>query len=113
MTSYKVVVLEGAQKELERLYSGYLLPEFGRVVAQKKYAAIKKSVNLLKTNPEMGTEILELSTLGFHYYRQVVVERLNKIFYQIDHSNKIVYVHIFCSTRQEFQTVLNQRLLMN
>jgi plasmid stabilization system protein ParE len=113
MTSYKVVVLEGAQKELRRLYSGYLLPEFGRAVAQRNYAAIKKSVNLLKTNPEMGTEILGLSTLGFNHYRQMNVERLNKIVYQIDHSNRTVYVHIFCSTRQEFQTILNQRILMD
>ncbi|HEY9461071.1 MAG TPA: type II toxin-antitoxin system RelE/ParE family toxin [Paralcaligenes sp.] len=113
MTSYKVVVLEGAQKELRRLYSGYLLAEFGKAVAQKEYTAIKKSVNLLKTNPEMGTQIPGLSDLGFNHYRQMTVQRLNKIVYQIDRSHKTVYVHIFCSARQEFQTILNQRLLMD
>lgn len=109
--TYRVVLLEGAQDELGRLYSDYLLPNFGVDVAREKYIAIKKTVELLKANPRMRRPVPELIETGFEHYRQMIVEDLNKIIYQIDDEKKIVYVHVFCSTRQDFETVLRRRLL--
>ncbi len=109
--TYRVVFLKGAQAELMNLYANYLLPNFGAEVAREKYVAIKASVELLKSNPRMGRPIPELVETGFEHYRQMVVEDLNKIIYQIDDEKQIVYVHIFCSTRQDFETILHKRLL--
>ncbi|RJG07498.1 type II toxin-antitoxin system RelE/ParE family toxin [Noviherbaspirillum cavernae] len=109
--TYRVVLLKGAQAELRDLYHNYLVSNFGVDVAREKYAAIKKSVDLLKAHPEMGKPIPELTETGFEHYRQMVVENLNKIIYQIDDGKMIVYVHVFCSTRQDFETILRVRLL--
>ncbi|KIF80082.1 type II toxin-antitoxin system RelE/ParE family toxin [Noviherbaspirillum autotrophicum] len=109
--TYPVVLLKGAQSELRNLYINYLLPNFGAEVARDNYVAIKASVESLKTTPRMGRPIPELLETGFDHYRQMVVEDLNKIIYQIDDEKKIVYVHLFCSTRQDFETILRTRLL--
>jgi plasmid stabilization system protein ParE len=109
--SYRVVLLQDAQFELRDLYVNYLVPNFGHQSARDRYTAIKKSVELLKSNPRLGRAIPELVETGFDHYRQMVVEDLNKIIYQVDDEKKIVYVHIFCSTRQDFETILRKRLL--
>lgn len=108
---YRVVLLRGAQAELRNLYTNYLVPNFGVEVARAAYRSIKESVALLKSNPRMGRPIPELTETGFEHYRQMVVEGLNKIIYQIDDEKKVVYIHIFCSTRQDFETILRNRLL--
>ncbi|HJV79930.1 type II toxin-antitoxin system RelE/ParE family toxin [Noviherbaspirillum sp.] len=109
--TYRVVFLKSAQAELKSLYANYLLPRFGADVAREKYLAIKNAVELLKSNPRLGRSVPELSETGFEHYRQMIVEGLNKIIYQIDDEKKMVYVHIFCSTRQDFETIFRVRLL--
>lgn len=109
--TYKVVVLQSAQAEIRNLYKDYLVPHFGQEIARRQYQAIKRSVLLLQSNPRLGRAVPELSETGFDHYRQMIVEDLNKIIYQIDDDRKVVYVHIFCSTRQDFETILRQRLL--
>lgn len=109
--TYRVVLLKSAQLELRALIANYLVPNFGAQVAQEKYAAIKNSVDLLKENPRLGRPVPELDDTGFEHFRQMIVEDLNKIIYQIDDEKQMVYVHIFCSTRQDFETVLRKRLL--
>jgi plasmid stabilization system protein ParE len=109
--TYNVVILNSAQAEIRNLYQDYLVPNFGQEVARRQYEAIKRSVLLLKSNPKLGRPVPELSETGFDHYRQMVVEELNKVIYQVDDDKKGVYVHIFCSTRQDFETILRQRLL--
>lgn len=109
--TYKVVILHSAQTEIRNLYKDYLVPNFGQEVARRQYEAIKRSVLLLQFNPRLGRPVPELSETGFDHYRQMVVEDLNKVIYQVDDDKKVVYVHIFCSTRQDFETILRQRLL--
>ena len=87
------------------------MPHFGQEIARRQYQAIKRSVLLLQSNPRLGRVVPELSETGFDHYRQMIVEDLNKIIYQIDDDRRVVYVHIFCSTRQDFETILRQRLL--
>jgi plasmid stabilization system protein ParE len=109
--TYRVVLLKSAQFELHDLVSNYLIPNFGAQAAREKYAAIKRSVDLLKVNPRLGRPVPELDDTGFEHFRQMIVEDLNKIIYQIDDEKQTVYVHIFCSTRQDFETLLRKRLL--
>lgn len=109
--TYRVVLLKSAQFELHDLVTNYLIPNFGTQVAREKYAAIKRSVDLLKENPRLGRPVPELDDTGFEHFRQMIVEDLNKIIYQIDDEKQTVYVHIFCSTRQDFETLLRKRLL--
>lgn len=108
--TYRVVMLKSAQEELRQLYNNYLVPNFGAVVAQEKYRLIKNSVELLKSNPRMGHPVPELLETGFERFRQMVIEGLNKIICQID-DKKVVYIHVFCVTRQDFETILRKRLL--
>ncbi len=109
--TYRVVMLKSAQEELRHLYGDYLVPNFGVEVAQKQYRLIKNSVEMLKNHPRMGRPIPELLETGFDHFRQLVIEGLNKIVYQIDDDKKIVYIHVFCSVRQDFETILRNRLL--
>lgn len=109
--TYRVVMLKSAQEELRQLHSNYLVPNFGTKVAKEKYRLIKQSIELLKSNPCMGRPVPELIETGFEHFRQMVVEELNKIIYQIDDEKKVVYIHVFCSTRQDFETILRNRLL--
>lgn len=109
--TYRVVLLRSAQSELHDLVSNYLVPNFGVQIAREKFAAIKSSVDLLKENPRLGRPVPELEDTGFEHFRQMIVEDLNKIIYQIDDEKQTVYVHVFCSTRQDFETILRKRLL--
>ncbi|HYD62087.1 MAG TPA: type II toxin-antitoxin system RelE/ParE family toxin [Noviherbaspirillum sp.] len=109
--TYRVVLLKGTQSELLDLVTNYLVPNFGAQVAREKYAAIKNSLNLLNENPRLGRYVPELEDTGFEHFRQMIVEDLNKIIYQIDDEKQTVYVHIFCPTRQDFETLLRKRLL--
>lgn len=109
--TYRVLLLRSAQSELHDLVTNYLVPNFGAQVAREKYAAIRRSVDWLKENPRLGRPVPELEVTGFEHFRQMIVEELYKIIYQIDDEKQTVYVHIFCSTRQDFATLLRKRLL--
>lgn len=108
--TYRVKLLNDAQSEIKYLYA-YLESKFGEDTAKEKYGQIKSTIALLKTSPSLGTPIPELAGLGYDHYIQLLIGNLNKIVYEINDTDKRIYVHIFCSTRQDFETVLRLRLL--
>lgn len=109
--SYRVLMLKSAREELLTLYHDYLVPNFGKEVAQEKYQLIKNTIDLLKTSPRTGRSVPELAETGFEHFRQLVIDGLSKIVYQIDDEKRVIYIHVFCATRQDFETVLRHRLL--
>lgn len=108
--TYQVRVLKEAQKDLSGIHA-YVQSSFGSAVAARVYREIRDAIFLLKDNPMIGAPVTELIPLGMLQYRHMLVQKQNKVVYEIDEPGRTVYVHIICSTRQDYATVLYQRLL--
>lgn len=108
--TYQVEVLDEAAEDLWQIY-GYIIEQFGDTVATQKYKNIRDGILRLEENPELGTAIPQLVRLGMTNYRHMIVEKLNRVVYEINETYRIIYVHIICSTRRDFDAVLHSRLI--
>lgn len=108
--TYQVRLLKEAQKDLAAIHA-YVRTSFGSETAARVYSEIRNAIFLLKDNPRLGAPVSELLPLGMLQYRHMVVQKQNKVLYEIDEPGRAVYIHIICSTRQDYATVLYERLL--
>lgn len=108
--SYTVMLLEDAEKDLKNIHS-YIKNQFSRALANEIYINIKNNILLLQKNSYLGQIIPQLETLGMTNYRYLVVKNKNKIIYEIDESAKVIYIYLICNDRQDFDTILEKRLL--
>lgn len=103
----KVVVLRSAEADLKSLKS-YIVAKFGTKAWISSYAKIKESVAMIQSNPKAGRLPLELEGLGIAQYRQVL-SGMNRIIYEV--RDGTAYIHLFCDSRRDLQTLLMKRLV--
>jgi toxin ParE1/3/4 len=108
--SYAVKIVDAAQADIRKLRQ-YLAQTFGTDTAQETYTHIKHVVGLLESQPQLGAVIPELAELGITTYRQILESTHCKIMYELDEQNQMNYVHIVCSTRQNFSEILYDRII--
>jgi plasmid stabilization system protein ParE len=108
--SYAVKIPEGAQQDLRKLRQ-YLIDTFCAQVARETYAHIKHVAGLLQHQPQLGAVIPELAELGITTYRQILESAQCKIIYEVDETNEVIYLHVVCSTRQNFFEMLYDRII--
>ena len=108
--SHSVLFLDHAEYDLRNIHA-HVESQFSEILANQVYIAIRDAILRLEKNPNLGRAIPELSKLGMTDYRCLVVEKRNKVVYQIDAGKKHVYIHLICGERQDFEMALAQRLL--
>lgn len=77
----KVVILQEADRRIKET-AEYIRTEFGRQSEQKFKYALRKVVNLLQDNPQLGP-LEPLLAERASAYRSIVMGRLNKVVYRI------------------------------
>ncbi len=108
--SHMVLFLEYAEHDLRNIHA-HVESQFSVALANEVYVAIRDAILRLEDNPNLGRVIPELSKLGMTDYRCLVVEKRNKVVYQIDAGKKHVYIYLICGERQDFDAALAKRLL--
>lgn len=108
--SYTVMFLEYAEHDLQNLHA-YVEGQFSRKLANKVYTDIRDAILLLENNPNLGHTVPQLSKLGMSDFRYLIVEKRNKVVYQIDSKKQHIYVYLICNERQDFEAALTARML--
>lgn len=67
-------------------------------------------LKLLETRPYMGNPIDELVQRGYRNYRLLVHNKQTKILYLLDDDQKIIHVRMVFSSKQNFQSLIFNRL---
>jgi plasmid stabilization system protein ParE len=108
--SYAVMFLDDAERDLRNIH-GYVASQFSEKHANKVYTEIRDAILSLEDKPNLGHIIPQLAHLGMTDFRQIVVEKRNKVVYQIDSGKKRLYIYLICNERQDFDTALATRML--
>lgn len=108
--SCAVMFLEGAERDLRNIHA-YVASQFSEKFTHKVYTDIRDAILRLEDNPHLGHTIPQIAHLGMTDFRQIVVEKRNKVVYQIDSGKKRLYIYLICSERQDFDTALATRML--
>jgi plasmid stabilization system protein ParE len=108
--SYAVFFVDFAEQDLQRLRR-YIIGKFSEEVGNGVYAKVRDAILELEVNPSRGRLIPELETLGLNHYRYLLIEKKNKVVFEIAESKKEIYIYLVCQDRQDFKTVLFNRLL--
>lgn len=103
----KVVVLQSAEADLRNL-KNYIVSKLGTEAWMASYTKIKESVAMIQSNPKAGRIPLELERLEIAQYRQIL-SGVNRIIYEVRDST--AYIHVFCDSRRDLQTLLMRRLV--
>jgi toxin ParE1/3/4 len=102
----RIVILDSAKVEFKD-FKKHVKKEFGDDVWNAVYAEYKNSFNLIKNNPEIGSQIDELKELGIANVKYALV-RQTRVVYEFDES--LVLIHMLIHTRRDFRTHLFKRL---
>ncbi len=102
-----VVILDGAKADFREIKKN-VRKQFGDLVWAEVNQEFKNTVNLIGSNPLLGTHIDELGSFGYDNYRKTLV-RQTRVVYEFDHQN--VIIHLFIHTNRNFKTYLEKRLL--
>ncbi len=108
--AYTVNILDVASEDIVRM-DGYVRSKFGDAVADKAYIELMDKLALLATQPMMGAECGELASVGVLDFRICSHRQHTKVLYQIDATNDALFVHMVYGSRQDFQSLLYDRLL--
>jgi plasmid stabilization system protein ParE len=105
-----VKVLDSALDDIEQLYA-YLHERWGEDAARDAYVDLMDKLALLEAQPHMGSVVQELVQAGHANYRMLVHKKQTKVLYQLDEQNEVIYVHMVFSSKQDFQTLLYNRIM--
>jgi plasmid stabilization system protein ParE len=109
--SYQVFFTNFAVKDLRGIRS-YVEQQHGVNTARRVYIEIRDSIRRLEAFPNLGKPMPQLAKIGYNNYRHLLVgEKSNRVIYEIDETNKAVFIHLVCTTDQHFNTTLTKRLL--
>ena len=108
--SYTVFMLDEAEHDLWNMHA-HVQSQFSESLANKTYQQIRDGILMLEDHPELGTVIPQLAALGMSAFRQMLVMQKNRLVYELDQKNELVYVHLICSERQDYDTVVQRRIL--
>lgn len=102
--------LNDAERDLRNIHAA-IAGQFSEKLARKIYTDIRDAILSLENNPNLGHTIPQIAHLGMTDFRQIVVEKRNKVVYQVDSGKKRLYIYLICSDRQDFDTALSTRML--
>jgi toxin ParE1/3/4 len=105
-----VLLLDEAEQDLWHIHS-IIKNRFTEALANDIYQEIRDAILMLEDNPSLGTVIEQLAALGMRDYRHMIVMKKNRVVYEYDQKNALVYVHLICNERQDFDSVLRRRVL--
>lgn len=108
--SRTVFITDLAEQDLQSLRR-YVIEKFSEKVGNEVYAKVRDAILGLEDNPNLGRLIPELETLGLNNYRYMLVEKKNKVIFEIFEPRNEIYIHLICQDREDFNTVLIRRLL--
>ncbi|MEO5661507.1 MAG: type II toxin-antitoxin system RelE/ParE family toxin [Polaromonas sp.] len=108
--SYTVFFVSLAEQDLQRLRR-YVMEKFSEEAGSEVYAKVRDAILGLENNPNLGRLIPELETLGLNRHRYMLVEKKNKVIFEIIESKDEIYVYLICQDREDFNSVLIKRLL--
>lgn len=108
--SYTVLILDDAQQDLRDIHA-YIRGRFSTSLANDVYQNIKNGILSLENHPKLGTTVPQLSALGMTDYRHMVVMKKNRVVYELDNKNALVYVYLVCTERQDYDTLVRRRIL--
>lgn len=108
---YKVQILNYARDQIIE-QTKYVKEKFGVAKAKQSYDSINNKLAGLATTPKSkGITVQELEDLGIMRYRIMIHEKHTKALYEIDDSNALVTVHLVYGSKQDFQTLLYNRII--
>lgn len=107
---YTAMLLDCAEHDLRNIHA-HVEIQFSEKLANKIYTDIRDAILSLEDNPNLGHRISRLSELGITDYRYLVVEKRNKVVYQMDTGKKRIYIYLICNERQDFETAFAKRML--
>jgi toxin ParE1/3/4 len=108
--NYTVLILDEAEQDLLHIH-GWVRSRFTRELANEVYLEIRDDILLLERHPFIGPPIESLLELGMTNFRHMVVQQKNRVVYEIDEPNHLIYVHMICNERQDYETLLKRRIL--
>ena len=108
--SYTVFFIDLVEQDLQRLRR-YVMEKFSEEVGNEVYVKARDAILGLEDNPNLGRLIPELETLGLNNYRYMLVEKKNKVIFEIVEPAREIYIYLVCQDREDFNTVLIKRLL--
>lgn len=108
--SFTVMLLEDAEQDLIDIHA-YIQNRFSTSLANEIYQQIRDDILMLEENPNLGTLIPQLAELGMNQFRHMVVMKKNRIVYEIDSPNQLIYVFLICAERQDYDSVLRRRIM--
>jgi toxin ParE1/3/4 len=110
--SYSVLMSDDAEQDLWHIHA-YIRSQFSDALANEIYQEIRNGILLLEDNPKLGHVIPQLAALGMNNYRHMVVMGKNRVVYELDQINRLVYVYLVCNDRQDYDAVLRRRILQS
>ena len=110
--SITLLLLDDAEQDLWNIHT-YLQDQFSASLANQIYQEIRNGILLLEDNPNLGRMIPQLAAFGMTNYRQMVVLKKNRVVYEIDKMNELVYVYLICNDRQDYDATLRRRILQH
>lgn len=108
--TFEVIILDDVKEDFQDT-NRYLKSRFGPEIAKSSYLDIKKKIKDLTDNPNLGMVVPELKDLGMTNFKQYVHNSVCKIVYEVRLTENLILVHIACSTRRDFQTLLFHRII--
>jgi toxin ParE1/3/4 len=104
---YKVLLTEGAEHDLEEIYS-YIAEYDSPISANCVLDGLTEVAASLSTFPERGSHPQELAALGIREYRQSFFKPYRVIYRVI---GKQVIIYVIADGRRDMQSLLLRRLL--
>jgi plasmid stabilization system protein ParE len=108
--AYTVNILAWAKEDIAEKIR-YLKKEWGTAAARTAYNELMDKLELLATQPFMGTTIDELVQLGRSDFRLLTIERHTKVLYRADEDMQTVVIYLVFGSRQCFQDLLYKRVI--
>jgi toxin ParE1/3/4 len=106
--SLRVTILDPVREDL-RETTAYLKKQFGEEAAKRRYREARASIKALGQHPHIGTTIPELEEIQLPNFKQHIPNQSYRIIYELKPDE--IVVHICCSTRRDFQSLLFKRLM--
>ncbi|MFQ6403933.1 type II toxin-antitoxin system RelE/ParE family toxin [Methylophilus sp. 'Pure River'] len=104
--SRNLVILDSAKEEFKEIKT-YVKRQFGETVWNQVNDEYKAAFKLIKSNPQSGSPIEELKTLGINHVQYRLVKQ-TRIVYEFD--DNLILIHMFISTKRDFTNHLMKRL---
>lgn len=105
----RAVFLAPAKADLQDMRR-YIINKFGGKTWLETRTKIHGTVAQIEEFPRKGSVPPELNDFHLLGYYQVI-SGMNRIIYQIDSENDIIYIHIVADTRRDLKDVLAKRLI--